>query len=327
MKRREFITLIGGATVAWPLAAHAQQPAGKLPTIGLLGSGTPTTQGQASAAFSQRLRELAWIEGRTIAIEYRWAEGSKERAAEVAAEFVRLKVDVIITAGTPETAAAKQATSVIPIVFVLAGDPVGSGLVASLPRPGGNVTGLSNQTADTAAKRLGLLHEVLPGLHRLAIVANVDNPITVKEMGEVKVAAGTLGLATIPIEIRRTDDIAPAFAALNDRAEAIYVCTDGLTLSNRVRINTFALVAKLPTMHGNRDLLEGGGLISYGTNISDLFRRAADYVDKILHGAKPSDLPVEQPTKFDLVVNLITAEALGLTVPPTVLARADEVIE
>jgi len=161
----------------------------------------------------------------------------------------------------------------------------------------------------------------------LAIVANVDNPITVKEMGEVKVAAGTLGLATIPIEIRRTDDIAPAFAALNDRAEAIYVCTDGLTLGNRVRINTFALVAKLPTMHGNRDLLEGGGLISYGTNISDLFRRAADYVDKILHGAKPSDLPVEQPTKFDLVVNLITAEALGLTVPPTVLARADEVIE
>ena len=275
----------------------------------------------------QRLRELGWIEGRTVAIEYRWAEGRSERFAEIAAEFVRLKVDVIVTAGTAAVVAAKQATSVIPIVFAAAGDPVGTGLVASLARPGGNVTGLSNQSADLAGKRLELLREVVPGLRRLAIMANVGNPIGVLEMGEVQAAARTLGLEVVTLEIRRAEDIAPAFEALKGRADALYVVTDPLVNTNRIRINTLALGARLPTMHGIREYVEAGGLMSYGPNFPDLFRRAADYVDKILRGAKPADIPVEQPTKFDLVINLTTAKALGLDVPPTLLARADEVIE
>ena len=326
MRRREFITLLGGAAAAWPLAARAQQPA-KLPTIGFLGASTPSAQSQWVAAFVQRLRELGWIEGRTVAIEYRWAEGRSERFAEIAAEFVRLKVDVIVTAGTAAVLAAKQATSVIPIVFAVAGDPVGSGLVASLARPGGNVTGLSIQATDLAGKRLELLREVVPGLRRLAIMANVGNPGAVLEMGEVQAAARTLGLEVATLEIRRAEDIAPAFEALKGRADALYVCADPLVITNRIRINTLALGARLPTMHGIREYVEAGGLMSYGPNFPDLFRRAADYVDKILRGAKPADIPVEQPTKFDLVINLTTAKALGLDVPPTLLARADEVIE
>ena len=317
---------LGGAAAAWPLAARAQQP-GKLPTIGFLGASTPSAESQWIAAFVQRLRELGWIEGRTVAIEYRWAEGRSERFAEIAAEFVRLKVDVIVTSGTPAVLAAKQATSVIPIVFATAGDPVGTGLVASLARPGGNVTGLSIQSTDLAGKRLELLREVVPGLRRLAIMANVGNPVAVLEMGEVQAAARTLGLEVATFEIRRAEDIAPAFEALKGRADALYVCTDPLVNTNRIRINTLALGARLPTMHGFREYVEAGGLMSYGPNFPDLFRRAADYVDKILRGAKPGDIPVEQPTKFDLVINLTTAKALGLTVPPTLLARADEVIE
>jgi putative tryptophan/tyrosine transport system substrate-binding protein len=273
------------------------------------------------------LRELGWIEGRTLAIEYRWAEGRNDRAAEFATEFVRRKVDVLVPVGTPATAAAKQATSVIPIVFVLVGDPVASGFVASLPRPGGNITGLSNQATDTGAKRLELLRDTIPNLRRLAIMANAGNPILVREMNEVQAAAGVFGFAAVTVEIRQTEDIAPAFETLKGRAEALYVCADGLTLSNRLHINTFALVARLPTMHGNRGLLEGGGLISYGPSQSDLFQHAGDLVDKVLRGTKPADIPVQQPTKFDLVVNLITAKALGLGVPATLLVRADEVIE
>ena len=285
------------------------------------------SQSQWVAAFVQRLRELGWIEGRTVAIEYRWAEGRSERFAEIAAEFVRLKVDVIVTAGTAAVVAAKQATSVIPIVFAAAGDPVGTGLVASLARPGGNVTGLSIQATDLAGKRLELLREVVPGLRRLAIMANVGNPAAVLEMGEVQAAARTLGLEVVTLEIRRAEDIAPAFEALKGRADALYVVGDPLVNTNRVRINTLALAARLPTMYGSREYVEAGGLMSYGANFPDLFRRAADYVDKILRGAKPADIPVEQPTKFDLVINLTTAKALGLDVPPTLLARADEVIE
>ena len=325
MKRREFITLLGGAA-AWPLAARAQQP-GKLPTIGFLGADTPSTESQRVAAFVQRLRELGWIDGRNLAIEYRWAEGRNERYAEIAAEFVRLKVDVIVTAGTPPTLAAKQATAVIPIVFAAASDPVGTGLVASLARPGGNVTGLSIQTTDLAGKRLELLREVVPGLRRLAIMANVGNPASVLEMGEAQATARTLGLEVTTSEIRRAEDIAPAFEALKGRADALYVCADPLVNTNRIRINTLALGARLPTMYGFREYVEAGGLMSYGPNLPDLFRRAADFVDKILRGAKPADIPVEQPTKFDLVINLTTAKALGLDVPPTLLARADEVIE
>jgi putative tryptophan/tyrosine transport system substrate-binding protein len=324
MKRREFITLVGGAAVAWPLAARAQQA--KLPTIGFLGAATPSAQSKWVTALVQRLRELGWIEGRTIAIEYRWAEGRNRSFAEVAAEFVRLKVDVIVTSGAAALA-VKQATSAIPIVFAAGADPLGTGLVASLARPGGNVTGLSSQFADTGTKRLEILREAAPGLRRLAIIGNVGYPASVLEMNEVQAAARAVGLKFATLEIRRAEDIAPTFEALKDQVDALYICGDPLTAANRNRIYTFALSARLPTISGSREQLEGGGFISYGPNFADLYRRAAEFVDKILRGAKPGDIPVEQPTKFDLVVNLITARALSLTVPPALLARADEVIE
>jgi len=325
MRRREFITLLGGAA-AWPLAARAQQP-GKLPTIGFLGLSTRSANTEWTAAFVQRLRDLDRIEGRTIKIEYRWGEGREERFAEIAAEFVRLKVDIIVTAGTLAVVAAKQATTVIPIVFAAAGDPVETGLVVSLARPGGNVTGLSSQTADLAAKRLEILREVVPGLRRLAILTNVGNRLAVLEMREVQAAASTLRLEVVTLEIQRGEDIPPVFEALKGRADALYVCLDALLLTNRIRINTLALTARLPMMTAGRDSVEVGGLVSYGPNFPELWRRAGDYVDKVLRGAKPADIPVEQPTKFDLAINLTTAKALGLEVPPTLLARADEVIE
>jgi putative ABC transport system substrate-binding protein len=326
IRRRKFLATLGGAAAAWSLAAGAQQ-ATKVPTIGILGSGIPATQGQWYAAFVQRLRELGWIDGRTVAIEYRWAEGRDERAAEIAAKFVQHKVDVIVTSATAGVVAAKEATSVIPIVFAAAGDPVGTGLVASLARPGGNVTGLSIQQTDLAGKRLELLREVIPGLRRLAMLVNVGNPLAVLDLGEVQAAARTFGLEVITLEIRRGEDITPAFEALKGRAEALYVVIDPLVGTHRIRINTLVLAARLPTMHTLREGVEAGGLMSYGANLPDLFRRAADFVDKILRGAKPADLPVEQPTKFDLVINLTTAKALGLEIPSTLLARADEVVE
>jgi ABC-type uncharacterized transport system substrate-binding protein len=325
MKRREFITLLGAAA-AWPLTARAQQSA-KPPTIGYLGSTTPAVESQRITAFVQRLRELGWIEGRTIVIEVRWAEARPERFIEIAAEFVRLKVNLIVTGATPPTLAAKQATALIPIVFAAASDPVGTGLVASLARPGGHVTGLSIQTTDLVGKRLERLSEVVPGLRRLAIMANVGNPASVLEMGEAQATARTLGLEVITSEIRRAEDIAPAFEALKGRADALFLCADPLVNTNRTRINILAVGARLPTMYGFREYVEAGGLMSYGPNVPDLFQRAADFVDKILRGAKPADIPVEQPTKFDFVINLTTARALGLDVPPTLLARADEVIE
>jgi ABC-type uncharacterized transport system substrate-binding protein len=325
MKRREFITLLAGAA-AWPVAVRAQQPT-KLPTIGYLGAGSPATQSQWAAAFVQRLRQRGWIEGRDVAIEYRWAEGRDERFAEIAAEFVRLGVDVIVTYATPPVLAAKQATSTIPIVFATAGDPVGIGLVASLARPGGNVTGLSNQTSDLAAKRVELLREVIPRLSRLAILTNMGNPAAMSEMREAQAAASAVGLIVKVAEIRRAEDIVPAFEGLKDGTDALYVPPDALVNTHRIRINTLALGARLPTMHGFREYVESGGLMSYGPNVPDGFRRAADYVDKILRGTKPGDLPVQQPTQFDLIFNLTTAKALGLTVPPSLLARADEVIE
>ena len=325
MKRREFITLLSGV-MAWPVAAAAQQPT-KLPTVGFLGSGTPSTSSQWVAAFVQRLRDLGWIEGRTVAIEYRWAEGRSERFAQFAAEFVRLKVDVILTHNTPPVLAAKQATSIIPIVFATAADPVGTGVVASLARPGGNVTGLSSQTTDVAGKRIELLREVVPGLRRFAILANPDNTYVALEVREAQAAARKLDLEVALFEIRRAEDIALAFEGLKGRADALYPLADPLLFTHRLRINTLALGVRLPTMYTLREFVEASGLISYGPNWSDLWRRAADYVDKILRGAKPTDLPVEQPTRFDLIINLTTAKALGLEIPPTVLARADEVIE
>jgi len=325
MRRREFITLVGGAA-AWPFAVHAQQPR-KLPTIGFLGPNNASFERASTDAFVRRLRELGWIENQSIAIEYRWAEGRDERFAEIAAEFVRLKVDVILTYATPSSIAAKKATAVIPIVFAAAGDPVGTGLVATLARPGGNITGLSIQQTDLASKRLEILREVLPGLRTVAILADISSPNSVLEMGEVQAAARTLNLAVITPEVRTAKDIAPAYDALKGRVDALYVCSSPLLSTHRIQINSLALGARLPTMYGFREFTVTGGLMSYGPNLPSLFHRAAEYVDKILRGAKPSDLPVEQPTKFDFIINLTTAKALGLEISPTLLARADEVIE
>jgi putative ABC transport system substrate-binding protein len=325
VRRRELIALLGSAA-AWPLAARAQQ-AGKLPTVGLLVGTTLLIESPRVAALVQRLRELGWIEGRTIAIEIRYADGRPERLVEIAAEFTRLKVDVIFTQGTASVIAARQAAADVPIVFAAVADPVSTGLVASLARPGGNVTGLSNQLVDLVGKRIEMLREILPGLHTLAIMANVGNPASLLEMGEVSTIARALSLEVITLEIRRGEDIAPAFEALKGHASALYVCADPLLNTNRVRINTLTQGARLPTMYGLREYVEAGGLVSYGPNIVNQYRRAADYVDKILRGAKPADLPVEQPTKFDLVINLTTAKALSLTIPLPLIARADEIIE
>jgi putative tryptophan/tyrosine transport system substrate-binding protein len=325
MGRREFVALLGGAA-AWPLAARAQQPA-RLPTLGFLVPGTPATHGQWFAALVQRLREFGWIDGRNITVEYRWAEGRSERFAEIAAEFVRLKVDVIATSATGPTLAANQATRSIPIVFAGVADAVGSGLVTNLARPSGNVTGLSVLNVDLAGKRLSLLREALAGLDRVAIMGNVGNPNIVLELSELQAVARELGLQVDTLEIRRPQDIALALEAVKGRAGALYVCQDLLTLGNRLRINTVALGARLPVMHASREHIEAAGLMSYGPNFLDSFRRAGEYVDKILRGAQVADLPVEQPAKFDLVINLITAKTLGLEIPSSVLARADEVIE
>jgi putative ABC transport system substrate-binding protein len=328
VRRREFITLIGGAAAVpmlRPLAAHAQQP-GKLPTIGYSGANTALVDIRRTSAFVLRMRELGWIENRTVAFAFRWAEGRNERFAEIAAEFVRLKVDVIV-AGAAGALAAKEATSVIPIVFAGAADPVGVGLVASLARPGGNLTGLSLQNADLAGKRVELLREIVPGLRRLAVLANAGNPNAMPEMREAQAAARKFGLEALAVEIRHAADIAPVLDALKGRADALYVCGDPLVATNRKQISAFALGARLPTLYVDRESVADGGLISYGTDFSDQFRRAADFVDKILRGAKPGDLPVEQPTKFDLIINLTTAKALGLKIPEAFLLRADEVIE
>ena len=324
MRRREFVTLVGGAA-AWPFATRAQ-PA-RLPTVGLLGSGTLSTWSGWTAAFVQRLHELGWIEGRTIAIEYRWAEGRSERYTEIGAEFVRLKVDVIVTVGAA-VPALKQITSAIPIVFAVASDPVGSGLVASLARPGGNVTGLSMQSTELVSKRCELLREIIPDLRRMAVMGNVGYSAVPLEMREVEAAARTLGLEIDTVELRRAEDISPAFDAFKSRVQALYVCTDALVTTNSVGINTLAAGAHLPTMYPTRvPFVDEGGLIAYGPNNADLFRRAGDFVDKILRGTKPGDIPVEQPTKFDLVINLTTAKAIGMTIPESFLQRADELIE
>jgi ABC-type uncharacterized transport system substrate-binding protein len=324
MQRRDFITLLGSAAAAWPLVTSAQQP---MPVIGFFGTGTPSSWSQWTSAFVNRLRQLGWIEGRTVGIEYRWAEGRNDRYPEIAAELARLKVDVIVTQGTPSVLAAKQATSVIPIVFASAGDPVGDGLVESLARPRGNVTGLSSQGTDITLKRLELSREFVPGLRTLAVMANASNPLSIREVGLVRTVARTLGLDIALSEIRRTEDIAPAFDNIKDRAEALFLLSDPLLIASRVHINTLAQGMLLPTMSNWREFVEAGSLMSYGPNIPDQFRRAADFVDRILRGAKPGDIPVEQPTKFELVVNLKTAKAIGLIVSPSLLARADEVIE
>jgi putative ABC transport system substrate-binding protein len=325
-KRREFITLLLGGVAAWPLGAWAQDSA-KLPTIGFLGANTAASQSQWTAAFVQRLGELGWGDGRNIAIVYRWADGRADRSAEIAAEFIQLKVDVIATSGTPMALAAKRATSTIPIVFATAGDPVGTGLIASLARPGGNVTGLSMQQIDLGSKRIELFRELVPQLRRLAVMANVRSPDAVRQLQDVKTTVDALGLEFVKCEIPRIEDVASVIDGLKSRAEALYVISDPLLFSYRDRVNALAMSIRLPTIHSFRDHVETGGLMSYGPNYQSMFRRAADFVDKILRGTKPGDIPVEQPTQFELVINLKTAKVLGIEIPPTLLARADEVIE
>lgn len=326
MKRRDFIALIGGAAAGLPLAVRAQ-PVGQMPTVGFLGTPAAPIWKSRTAAFVQRLGELGWIDGRTVRIEFRWAEGRSERFDEVAAEFVRLKVDVILTSGAAVNA-VKQATSTIPIVFAIGADPVGAGHVASLGRPGGNVTGLSLQATDVAGKRLDLLRELIPGLRRLAVLGNFAYPASAVELAEVETFARALGCDVTKIEIRPGGDIDAALAALKGGADALYICGyDPFVNTHRVRINALANAARMPTVSGDRAIAEAGSLVSYGPSFTDMFRRSADYVDKILRGAKPGELPVQQPTKFELIVNLKTAKAIGLEIPPTFLARADEVIE
>ena len=326
MRRRDFINVIVGSAATWPLSVRAQQR-DKLPLIGFLGATTSALASERVAAFTQRLQEMGWIEDRTVKIEYRWAEGDLKRSPEIIAEFVRLKVNVIVTHATENVIAAKRVTSVIPIVFAAAGDPIDTGLVASLAHPGGNVAGLSIQATDLATKRLQLLREVVPDLRRLAILVNVNNPASVLERREVQTAARKISLEVISLELRNAEDIAPAFKALEGRAQVLYDIPDALVSTNRARIHTLAMGVRLPTMYASRDYVEAGGLMSYGPNYPDLFRRAAEYVDKILRGTKPGDIPVEQPTKFDLVINFKTAGAIGLTIPHNLLVLADEVIE
>jgi putative ABC transport system substrate-binding protein len=326
MRRRRFITLLGGAAVAWPLAVRAEQAA-KVSTIGYLAALSETADRPRRAAFAKRLAELGWVDGHTISIAYRWADGAVERAVELVREFVGMPVDVIVTSGDAYVLAVKREAATIPIVFASAGDPVGNGLVASLARPGGNVTGLSIQLTDTVGKRLELLRDVVPALRRLAILFNASDPQVNLELDAVLAGAHTLSLDTVKSKVRLSEDIAPAIEPLKGRADALYVCLDPLAYSNAARINTLASAARLPVMHSIRESPLTGGLMSYGPDFPDMSRRAAELVGKILRGAKPADIPVEQPTKFDLVINLKNAKALGLTVPGTVLARADEVIE
>jgi putative tryptophan/tyrosine transport system substrate-binding protein len=323
IKRREFMAL-GGAAALSPVTARAQQPVG-LPTIGSLFA-DPSVFSPWTAAFAERLRTLGWIEDRTVRIEYRWSNGSPDRIAEIAADFVRLNVDVILTDG-PAVTTLERTTASIPIIFALASDPVGGGLVASLARPGGNVTGLSLESTDLAGKRAELLREVVPHLRRLAILVDVGFAQSLLELGAVQAMARTSGVEVASVEIRRAEDIALAFKAPEAQADALYVVGSDLIDANRTQIIKLVRDARLPAIFSNRDHVRAGALMSYGANFPDLFRRAADFADKILRGTKPADLPVEQPTKFDLAINLFTAKALGLAIPKTVLLQANEVIE
>jgi putative ABC transport system substrate-binding protein len=325
MRRREFIAG-GSAAVVLFVPAWAKQSA-KWPIIGFLGAASPELASPWVAAFVKRLGELGWIEGRNVAIEYRWAEARAERYSEIAAELVNLKVDVIVTWASAPVLAAKRATTTIPIVFAAQMDPVGAGVVASLARPGGNITGMSIQQTDTAGKRIELLREVMPKLDRLAVMANSGAPGAMIEMREVATTARSLGLEVLPIEVSQAGEIFSSIESIKDRADALYVATDPLIFSNRIKINAMAQTQRMPTIYGSREYVDAGALMSYGPNWIELFHHAADQVDKILRGAKPADIPVEQPTKFELVINLKTAKALGLSIPQTLLATADEVIE
>jgi putative tryptophan/tyrosine transport system substrate-binding protein len=330
VRRREFITLLGGAVGAWPLAARAQQ-AGKLPTIGFLGANSAAWERASTDAFVQRLRELGWIENRTVAIEYRWAEGRDELFAEIAAEFIRLKVDVILTYATPSSIAAKKATAVIPIVFAAAGDPVGTGLVASLARPGGNITGFTNHfEPSVAGKWVELLKEIAPRLTRVAILLNPDvgTGPGAYFVQPVEAAAATLRMEIRQLQVRKPEDIEPAVTGwAREPNGGLIVSPDPETTANRAQIIALAARHRLPAVYPYRFFLTDGGLISYGIDRAEVFRSAAKYIDRILRGEKPADLPVQLPTKFEMVINLRSAKSLGLQVPDKLLALADELIE
>ena len=324
MKRRDFIALLG-STVALPLTAYAQQT-GKFPIIGYLGGG-PTTFGPWTAAFVERLAELGWVEGRTVIIETRWSEGNPKRVAEIAAEFVRQKVDVIVAYGGA-VAIVKQATASIPIVFPIAQEPLGIGLVTNLSHPGGNVTGLSMQSTETASKRIELLREAVPHLRRLAILFDAGYVASVRDKDEAQVAARVLGLEPTPYGIRRAEDISDVFAALKRQTDALYVAESALIGAIWQKLVMLVMDAQVPGIGTTTDGARVGAYVmAYGANMPALFRRSADYVDKILRGSKAGDLPVEQPTKFDFVINLKTAKALGLSISDKMLALADEVVE
>ena len=327
MRRREFITLLGGAAV-WPLAARAQQM-GKVPRIGYLGSSSPSLEPHFVEAFRQKLRELGHIEGENIAIEYRWAEGQDRRLPELATELVRLQPNVIVTAGTPGALAAMQATKTIPIVMASSGDPVGAGLVTSLARPGGHVTGFTIVGPQIEGKRLDLLKEAVPELSRVAVLWNPSYPASVSYFNTIENAGRTLRISLDPVaEVRRANELDNAFFAIaSARPRALLVVADRFLLAHRKRIVEFAVAKRLPGMFPYREYVEAGGLMSYAPSNIELFRGAATYVDKILKGAKPGDLPVQEPTKLELIVNLKTSKAIGLTVPESFLLRADELIE
>jgi putative ABC transport system substrate-binding protein len=327
LERRTFMASVSGGLLATPLAAQAQ-PAGKVWRVGYLGNSTPTMESSLVEGFRTGLREHGYREGQNIAVEYRWAEGSVERMPGLAAELVRLKVDVIVTSGTPASLAVKRATTTIPIVVAAVGDAVGVGLVPSLARPGGNVTGVSTLYPDLEGKRLQLLKEIVPGIKRAAVLMNPANPFTPLPWREARAAAGKLHIALQPAEVVAASDFERVFAMIaKGKPDALFVLADRpFLISHRAEIVRFAAERRLPAMYPFREFVEDGGLVVYSPDFVELFRRAASYVDKVLKGAKPADLPIEQPTKFELVINLKTAKALGLTIPPSLLGRADAVI-
>ena len=326
MQRREFITLLGGIA-ALPMAAHAQQQR-RVPKVGYLFSFTQAEGRHLWEACRQGLRDLGYVEGQSIILEPRWADGRHERLPALAADLVGRNVDVIVSAATPASLAAKAATSTIPIVIVAVGEPVKTGLVVSLARPGGNVTGLSLLTSDLSGKRLQLLLEILRNVSRVALLINPKNPISAIFLEETQDASRKLGIELQQLEARSPQEIERTFdRAASERSGALIVFDDPVLWSYRAQIVALAAAQKIPAMYGYKDFVDDGGLISYGPDRPDQYRRTATFVDKLLKGAKPADLPVEQPTKFELVINLKTAEALGLTVPPSLLATANEVIE
>jgi putative tryptophan/tyrosine transport system substrate-binding protein len=325
MRRRAFITLLGGAT-AWPLAAHAQEA--KVARIGFLGNSTAALEANLIGPFRDGLRALGYEEGRNVVIEYRWAEGNYARFPALVAELLASNVDVLVTAGTPASLAIKKETTTVPVVMIAVGDPVGTGLVPTLARPGGNLTGLSSIAPDLEGKRLELLREVVPRLSHIAVLINSLNPFHIASMHQADAAAKALGIKLQVLDVRASEDLDDAFAAiLKDRPEALLILADRVFLHNRTRLMDFATQQRLPNVNAYHELVEAGGLMSFGPSYEDMHRRAAIYVDKILKGAKPADLPIEQPTKFTLILNLKVAKTLGLELSPTLLARADEVME